>query len=59
MLRDISLTARPGEVVAIVGPSGAGKSSLVNLLPRFLDPWQGSIVIDGLDIREHSLESLA
>ncbi len=58
VLHDISLIADPGEVVAIVGPSGAGKSSLVNLLPRFLDPWQGSIAIDGWDIRELTLESL-
>lgn len=58
VLQDVSLTAMPGEVVAIVGPSGAGKTSLVNLLPRFLDPWQGCISIDGWDIRDLTLESL-
>jgi ATP-binding cassette subfamily B protein/subfamily B ATP-binding cassette protein MsbA len=58
VLRDVSLTAMPGEVVAIVGPSGAGKSSLVNLLPRFLDPEGGRITIDGLDLLDLTLESL-
>jgi ATP-binding cassette subfamily B protein/subfamily B ATP-binding cassette protein MsbA len=58
VLQDVSLEARPGEVVAIVGPSGAGKTSLINLLPRFLDPWQGTITIDGWDIRDLTLESL-
>ena len=41
MLRDVSLEARPGEVMAIVGPTGAGKTTLVNLLVRFFDPWSG------------------
>ncbi len=58
VLRHISFTAEPGEVVAIVGPSGAGKTSLVNLLPRFLDPTSGSIEIDGHDIRDLTLDSL-
>jgi ATP-binding cassette subfamily B protein/subfamily B ATP-binding cassette protein MsbA len=58
VLQDVSLAAMPGEVVAIVGPSGAGKSSLVNLLPRFLDPWQGQITIDGHDVRTLTLGSL-
>ncbi len=58
ILRHVSFTAEPGEVVAIVGPSGAGKTSLVNLLPRFLDPTSGSIEIDGHDIRNLTLDSL-
>lgn len=58
VLRHIELTARPGEVVALVGPSGAGKSTLVDLIPRFYDPAQGRILIDGIDIKEIGLKSL-
>jgi ATP-binding cassette subfamily B protein len=57
-LQDISLEARPGEAIAIVGPTGAGKSTLVSLLPRFYDPGQGRITVDGIDIRSLSLKSL-
>jgi len=58
VLQDVSLVAAPGEVVALVGPSGAGKSTLVGLLTRFYDPQTGSILIDGEDIRQVTLESL-
>jgi ATP-binding cassette, subfamily B, bacterial MsbA len=58
VLKRVSLTARQGEVVAIVGLSGAGKTSLVNLLPRFYDVTEGAIRIDGVDIREVTLKSL-
>jgi subfamily B ATP-binding cassette protein MsbA len=58
VLRRINFTARSGEVVAIVGTSGAGKTTLVNLLPRFYDVTEGSIAIDGVDIRELTLKSL-
>ena len=58
VLRDISLHARVGEVIALVGMSGAGKTSLVNLLPRFYDVEQGRIFIDGYDIRKVTLKSL-
>lgn len=58
VLRDVSLEARPGETIALVGPTGAGKSTLVSLLARFFDPWQGRILLDGLDIRHATLESL-
>src|SRR5262249_6633953 len=57
-LRDISFEARAGEVFAIVGPTGAGKTTLVSLLPRFLDPDDGRILLDGVDIRQITLESL-
>ncbi len=57
-LRDISFTAKPGQVIGIVGPTGAGKSTLVSLLPRFYDLKQGRILIDGKDAREITLETL-
>jgi len=57
-LRDISLTVKPGEVLALVGSSGAGKTTLVNLIPRFHDPTAGRILIDGVDVQEIRLDSL-
>jgi len=51
VLKDICLRALPGQIVALVGRSGAGKTSLVNLIPRFYDPVQGRVLIDGIDIR--------
>ena len=58
VLKDISLTASPGETIAIVGPTGAGKSTLVNLVPRFFDPASGRVLIDGHDVREVRLADL-
>ena len=58
VLRELSFVARPGQLVALVGSSGAGKSTVVNLLLRFFDPWQGAIRIDGVDVRRFRLESL-
>ena len=54
-LNGVSLQVRPGEVVALVGPSGAGKTTLVNLLPRFLNPSAGQILMDGLALPEWDL----
>jgi ATP-binding cassette subfamily B protein/subfamily B ATP-binding cassette protein MsbA len=58
VLRDVNLTVEPGQVVALVGATGSGKTSLLSLLPRFYDPWQGQVVIDGHDVRDLSLHSL-
>lgn len=57
VLNDMSFVVQPGQTVALVGKSGAGKSTIVNLLLRFFDPWQGSVQIDGRDIRRFKLES--
>jgi ATP-binding cassette, subfamily B, bacterial len=57
-LKDISFEAPAGQVVALVGPTGAGKTTLINLLPRFYDPSAGRVLLDGIDIREVTLESL-
>ena len=58
VLTDISFEARPGHTVGIVGPPGSGKSTLAHMIPRFYDPTDGRILIDGQDIREVTLESL-
>ena len=58
VLQNISLHARPGEMIALVGPTGAGKSTLVNLLPAFYEATSGRILIDGQDISGIALESL-
>ena len=57
-LEDVTLEARPGQMIAFVGPSGAGKSTIANLLPRFYEINSGSITIDGHDIRDVSVKSL-
>lgn len=58
ILKDINLKVEKGKTVALVGSSGAGKSTLADLLPRFHDPADGQILIDGVDIREFTIESL-
>jgi ATP-binding cassette, subfamily B, bacterial len=55
VLREISLKVEPGETVAFVGPTGAGKSTLLSLVPRFHDPQQGHVLLDGHDLRQLSL----
>ena len=58
VLQDVSLDIAPGEILALVGPSGAGKSTLFNLIPRFYDPTQGSVQIDGNDLRALTLAGI-
>jgi ABC-type multidrug transport system fused ATPase/permease subunit len=58
VLKDISLHAKPGQMLAIVGPTGAGKSTLVNLLPAFHEPSAGRIFVDGQNLQDLSLDSL-
>ena len=58
VLHDINLKVNPGEIVAIIGATGSGKSTLVSLLPRFYDPDEGEVLIDGVNVREYDLDAL-
>jgi subfamily B ATP-binding cassette protein MsbA len=58
VIQHLSLHAEPGEVIALVGPSGAGKSTLMNLLMRFYDPSEGTVRVDGFDLRDVRLDTL-
>jgi ATP-binding cassette subfamily B protein len=58
VLRDVSFIAEPGQTVAIVGSTGSGKSTLINLIPRFYDATGGSILVDGIDVRELDRQDL-
>ncbi len=58
ILKDVSCTIQPGQMVAFVGQSGVGKTTLLNLLPRFYDPTQGGILLDGHDLRNVKIASL-
>lgn len=58
ILREFNLKVKKGEVVALVGASGGGKSTVLSLIPRFFDPREGSVLIDGMDIRSATLQSL-
>lgn len=58
ILEDFDLHVKPGETIALVGPTGAGKTTVINMLTRFYDVQEGSVTIDGVDVRDASLESL-
>ena len=58
VLSDISFTAKKGETVAIIGSTGCGKSTLVNLIPRFYDATGGEVLVDGVNVKEYTLEAL-
>jgi ATP-binding cassette subfamily B protein len=58
VLTDVSLTAEPGETIAVLGATGSGKSSLIHLIPRFYDVSRGRVLVDGVDIRELPLDQL-
>jgi ATP-binding cassette subfamily B protein len=57
-ISNISFSAKPGEVTAIIGGTGSGKSTLINMIPRFYDVTSGSVLVDGIDVREMSQESI-
>ena len=58
VLKDVSFEAKPGETIALLGATGSGKTTIINLLPRFYDPSEGKITIDGYDLRDVTLDSL-
>ncbi|MGQ9585210.1 MAG: ABC transporter ATP-binding protein [Anaerolineae bacterium] len=58
VLRDVSFTARPGQMVALVGATGSGKTTIINLIPRFYDPTEGRVLVDDTDLRTVTLDSL-
>jgi subfamily B ATP-binding cassette protein MsbA len=58
IIKGVTFTVRKGETVALVGPSGGGKSTLSDLVPRFYDPERGSVLIDGRDVRDYTMESV-
>src|SRR5690606_7963848 len=58
VLRNINLTIQKGKTIALVGPSGGGKSTLADLVPRFYDPTEGEVLLDGVSLTDYELESL-
>ncbi len=58
VLRDVTFEAEPGQRIALLGATGSGKSTIINLLPRFYDPSEGRITVDGYDLRQVKLDSL-
>jgi ABC-type multidrug transport system fused ATPase/permease subunit len=58
VLRDVSFTVTPGQMIGVVGPTGSGKSTIMSLIPRFYDPSTGGVKVDGIDVRDYRLQSL-
>ena len=58
VLQDVTFEAQPGQIIALLGATGSGKSSIINLIPRFYDPTDGRVLIDGIDIRTVQVQSL-
>lgn len=58
MLEHVSFTAQPGQTVAFIGSTGSGKTTLVNLVPRFYDTTDGQVLVDGVDVKDYTLQSL-
>ncbi len=58
VLDDVSFTIRPGQTVGIIGSTGSGKTTLVSMIPRLYDPDEGEVLVDGVDVRDYSLENL-
>jgi len=58
VIRGVDFRADAGEVVALIGPTGSGKSTIINLIPRFYDPSEGTVMVDGIDVRHLQLDSL-
>jgi len=58
VLRDVSFTVKPGQMIGVVGPTGGGKSTIMSLIPRFYDPSSGSVSVDGIDVRDYRLQAL-
>lgn len=58
ILKNINITINPGETFAILGATGCGKSTFINLIPRFYDVTEGSVLVDGMDVREYPLDKL-
>jgi ABC-type multidrug transport system fused ATPase/permease subunit len=58
VLRDVSFTVNPGQMIGVVGPTGGGKSTIMSLIPRFYDPSAGNVLVDGIDVRDYRLRSL-
>jgi ABC-type multidrug transport system fused ATPase/permease subunit len=58
VLRDVSFTVKPGQMIGVVGPTGGGKSTIMSLIPRFYDPSAGKVLVDGIDVRDYRLLAL-
>jgi ABC-type multidrug transport system fused ATPase/permease subunit len=58
VLRDVSFTVKPGQMIGVVGPTGGGKSTIMSLIPRFYDPTAGKVLVDGVDVRDYRLQAL-